>query len=206
MKNERAQLRRDLRETRRAIPAAERIAAAQSLAHRLLSLSIAPQEGFVAGYWAMDGEIALHAWQMQLPARFTYCLPLLGDDGFLRFARWRPGDPLVTNRFGIPQPDAAVETLLHPGAMAMVVVPLVGFDAQCQRLGMGGGWYDRSFAAMQTPGGDSGGECRRPLLVGAAFAAQQVDTIPVEPWDVALDAVCTQQDTFYWTPPIDESA
>jgi 5-formyltetrahydrofolate cyclo-ligase len=196
MKNERARLRRDMRETRRAIPATERIAAAQSLALRLLSLSIAPEEGLVAGYWATDGEIALHAWQMQLPSQLTYCLPLLGGDGLLRFAPWRPGDPLVTNQFGIPEPDVAAEALLPPGAMAMVVVPLVAFDARCQRLGMGGGWYDRTFAAAQTPGDDSRGDFRRPLRVGAAFKSQQVDRIPAEPWDVALDAVCTQQDTF----------
>src|SRR5690606_24638091 len=57
-------LRRHLRERRRAIPAAERIAAADALAERLLALPFAPREGHVAGYWAMDGEIGLHRWQL----------------------------------------------------------------------------------------------------------------------------------------------
>jgi 5-formyltetrahydrofolate cyclo-ligase len=204
MKDERARLRRQLREARRAIPASGRIAAAQSLAQRLLSLPSAPNAGAVAGYWAVDGEIALHAWQLQLRAHLTYCLPLLGEDGLLAFAPWRAGDPLTTNRFGIPEPDVAPESRLGPEAMAMVVLPMVGFDARCQRLGMGGGWYDRSFAASHTTNSGTGRH-RKPLLVGAAFSAQQVDVLPVEPWDVALDVVCTEHDIFY-RRPTDESA
>lgn len=205
MKVERARLRRELREKRRAIPAPQRIAAAQSLAQRLLSLPDAPHAGHVAGYWAMDGEIALHAWQLQLPKALAYCLPVLNDDGRLLFAPWRPGESLTSNRFGIPEPDVAPNVLLNPEAMAMVVLPLVGFDVNCQRLGMGGGWYDRSFAASHRARHVSGGR-EPPLLVGAAFAVQQVDRVPVHAWDVALDAVCTETDTFYGTATTDEPA
>jgi 5-formyltetrahydrofolate cyclo-ligase len=182
-------LRRALRQRRRDIPAAERIAAADALAARLLELPLLPPAGDVAGYWAMDGEIALHAFQLRLPAGMRYCLPVLAGD-VLRFAPWRPGEPLATNRYGIPEPDVDARALLDPVAMALVLVPLVGFDAHGNRLGMGGGWYDRSFAFRN----DSGG--RRPpppWLVGTGFAAQQVDTLAPEPWDVALDAVCTER-------------
>jgi 5-formyltetrahydrofolate cyclo-ligase len=185
----RAQLRDDLRTRRRAIPAATRIAAAQALAERLLALPFMPAAGYVAGYWAMDGEIALHAWQLRLPSALTYCLPVLGRDKRLRFAPWRPGEPLASNRFGIPEPDVTASALLEPGTMALVVAPLVGFDASGQRLGMGGGWYDRSFAFRRT-------HAPLPWLVGAAFATQQCeDGITRQPWDVALDAVCTDRDT-----------
>jgi len=202
---ERARLRRELREKRRAIAAPQRIAAAQSLAQRLLSLPTAPLVGHVAGYWAMDGEIALHAWQLQLPPGLIYCLPVLIDDGLLAFAPWRPGEPLATNRFGIPEPDVAPEFLFRPDKMAMVVVPLVGFDTRCHRLGMGGGWYDRSFAASHHSD-DAPGKGGHPLLVGAAFAVQQIDRLPAQAWDVALDAVCTETDTFNGTTTTDEPA
>jgi len=185
----RTRLRRELRTRRRAIPAADRIAAAQSLALRLLELPFAPSSGHVAGYWAMDGEIALHAWQLQLPPSLTYCLPVLGSDERLRFAPWRPGGELATNRYGIPEPVVASSSLLEPEMMSFVVTPLVGFDASGRRLGMGGGWYDRSFAFRKTRGPP-------PWLVGAGFAAQQCEQLPVEPWDVALDAVCSDRDTF----------
>ncbi|MFC7301307.1 5-formyltetrahydrofolate cyclo-ligase [Cognatiluteimonas weifangensis] len=188
MSGDRDALRRELRQRRRAIPAAARIAAAERLAEQLLALPFAPASGHVAGYWAMDGEIALHAWQLRLPPTLHYCLPVLGADGQLRFAPWRRGDALVGNRFGIPEPDVAAESLLPAAAMALVVVPLVGFDARGQRLGMGGGWYDRSFAFRNRQGPP-------PWLVGAGFAAQQVQVLAAESWDVALDAVCSEQGT-----------
>ncbi len=188
-KAHRVTLRNTLRDRRRQLPAAARIAAAETLAARLLALPFAPDAGHVAGYWAMDGEIALHVWQLRLPPDVRYCLPVLGDDDLLRFAPWRPGEALATNRFGIPEPVEA--EALPAEAMDMIVLPLVGFDRAGQRLGMGGGWYDRSLAFRRdrpTP---------PPWLVGAGFAVQHVDTLSAEPWDVPLDAVCTESETIH---------
>lgn len=196
---DRVALRSRLRASRRALSPRDRMAAAESLGARLLALPSAPAQGHVAGYWAMDGEIALHAWQVRLPSTLTYCLPVLCDDGVLRFAPWRSGDALVANRFGIPEPDVAPDALIEARAMALVVAPLVGFDARGQRLGMGGGWYDRSFAFRRAAPAS-------PLLVGAAFALQQAALPPPQPWDVPLDVVCTDVATldlrpFDDTPP-----
>ncbi|KQY49891.1 5-formyltetrahydrofolate cyclo-ligase [Lysobacter sp. Root494] len=189
---ERRLLRQNLRERRRALPASERIAAANALADHLLALAFAPQSGYVAGYWALDGEIALHAWQLRLPRDCVYCLPVLGDDQHLRFAPWRPGNALVSNRFGIPEPDLSPSSLLEADAMSLVVMPLVGFDERGNRLGMGGGWYDRSFAFRHE-------RSAPPYLVGAAFAVQQMPVFEAETWDVRLDAVCTEQRCFGFT-------
>ncbi|MBP6750213.1 MAG: 5-formyltetrahydrofolate cyclo-ligase [Xanthomonadaceae bacterium] len=183
----RHRLRRELRERRRAIPAAQRIAAADALAQRLLALPFAPTHGHVAGYWAMDGEIALHVWQLRLPAGLTYCLPVLSDDGTLRFAPWRAGEALVANRYGIPEP-ADLRDARPAEAMTMIVLPLVGFDPRGHRLGMGGGWYDRSLAFRRER------PAAPPWLVGVGFAAQRIDALSPEPWDVALDSICTDTD------------
>ena len=75
-------------------------------------------------------------------------------------------------------------------AMAMIVLPLVGFDSAGQRLGMGGGWYDRSLAFRRDHASPP------PWLVGTGFAVQQVDALRAEPWDVSLDAICTESGTF----------
>ena len=189
MSDERGALRRVLRERRRALPAPERIAAADALAARLLALPFAPQSGHAAGYWAMDGEIALHAWQLRLPRTVRYCLPVLHEDGHLRFAPWKPGEPLRANRHGIPEPDVAEASLLRADQLDFAVVPLVAFDVRGHRLGMGGGWYDRSFAFRRT-------HAAPPYLAGAAFSLQRVEAIAAEHWDVPLDAVCTESDTF----------
>ena len=193
MSTDRAQLRRDLRAQRRALPAPQRIAAADALANRLLALPFATSAGYVAGYWAMDGEIALHSWQLRLPRGVVYCLPVLHEDNTLRFAPWRPGDGLVTNRFGIPEPDVQPASALEPQAMSLVIMPLVGFDGAGQRLGMGGGWYDRSFAfrtAAMPP----------PWLVGVGFDAQRVERLTTEAWDVLPDAICTETQTLQAPP------
>ena len=189
-------LRRDLRARRRALPAAERIAAADALAARLLALPFAPDRGYVAGYWAMDGEIGLHAWQLRLPKGLVYCLPLLAEDDTLRFAPWRPGDGLVTNRYGIPEPDVDPRSGLPAADMALIAVPLVGFDAHGQRLGMGGGWYDRTLAPrLQRPA--------PPWLVGVGFGMQRLRApLDAQPWDVPLDAVCTEADTLIPSPDL----
>lgn len=185
---DRRAMRVALRERRRTLPASIRIAAAESLANRLLSLTFMPASGHVAGYWAVDGEISLHAWQLRLPATVDYCLPVLHESGHLRFARWEPGGSLVTNKYGIPEPDVDADQLLEPDQVALVVLPLVGFDARCHRIGMGGGWYDRSFGFRQS-------RPAPPWLVGAAFATQQVDHIESEAWDVTPDAVCCEDAT-----------
>lgn len=181
-------LRRQLRDRRRAVPPAQRIAAAEALANHLLGSTLLPSAGYVAGYWSMDGEIGLHALQLRLPPALIYCLPILHRDRSLRFAPWRASDPLVTNRYGIPEPDLAPESALSAAQMAMIVLPLVGFDAAGNRLGMGGGWYDRSLAFRA---GNA-----LPLLVGAAFALQRIDALTPQPWDVRLDAVCTEAGLF----------
>lgn len=184
MPTDRPSLRGHLIAARRALPVPARISGAEALARRLLALPFAPATGFVAGYWATNGEIALHAWQVQLPPDCRYCLPVLHEDGRLRFAPWQPGQPLVSNRFGIPEPDVEPARLLEADAMALVVTPLVGFDRVGQRLGMGGGWYDRSFAFRPASAGP-------PWLVGAAFDEQGIESLAAEDWDVPLDAVCT---------------
>lgn len=188
MTSDRDALRRELRERRRSIPAAERIAAADALAARLFALPFAPQSGYVAGYWSMQGEIGLHSWQVRLPEPLIYCLPVLHEDKCLRFAPWRPGDALVTNRYGIPEPDVAPSSTLDATEMTLVAMPLVGFDAHGQRLGMGGGWYDRSFAFRQA-------QSAPPWLVGVGFSAQRIEPLAAEAWDVRVDAICTERDT-----------
>ena len=185
---DRVQLRRDLRSRRRALPAAQRIAAADTLANQLLALPFLPDSGHVAGYWAMDGEIALNSWQVRLPRSLVYCLPVLHADNSLRFAPWRPGEALVSNRFGIPEPDVDPAEALPAQALSLVVMPLVGFDARGHRLGMGGGWYDRSFAFRNAA-------APPPWLVGAGFNVQRVPHLDQEAWDVIPDALCTETET-----------
>ncbi len=179
-------LRDRLREQRRALPAADRVRAATGLARTLSTLPELPQARRVAGYWAVDGELSLHVLLAGVLGD-RYCLPCIQPDRSLRFAPWWVGEPLQPNRFGIPEP-ADVEPLA-PEQLDVVLLPLVGFDRRGNRLGSGAGFYDRSFAFLREQQRPT-----RPLLVGVAYAFQEVDALPVEPWDVPLDYVATGQE------------
>jgi 5-formyltetrahydrofolate cyclo-ligase len=178
-------LRASLRSRRQAIPAAERMRAAEAIVPPLLAFPELALPCYVAGYWAMGGELPLHVLQLRLPAHCVWCLPCIQPDDSLRFAPWRPGDPLGANRFGIPEPSLGPEAQLNALELSLVLMPLLGFSASGQRLGMGGGFYDRTFAFRR----DSAAP---PRLVGVAYAVQEAPEWNAEPWDVHLDAVVTE--------------
>lgn len=187
---ERDDLRAQMRKRRAALTPPERIAAARGVGEQLESLPEFLVDQHVAAYWAVRGELPLsHA----LPALFarhqTVYLPMLDDDQRLRFAPWRLGQALQPNRFGIPEPDRTVVEARLPEALDLVLVPLVAFDRQGNRLGTGGGWYDRSFAFL--------GSLPRPAqttLVGIGYAIQEVAAVPAEAHDVRLDFIVTERE------------
>ena len=183
----RREARHALRQRRREATPAERMAAAEAIASALLEHPRFPESGYVAGYWSMQGEVPLHLLQMRLPEGRSWCLPRVQPGGLLLFAPWRPGDPLVSNQYGIPEPDVEASSLLPPESMALVVLPLLGFTRTGQRLGMGGGYYDRSFAFRRHAKS-------APWLVGAAYSFQQLDALATQEWDVPLDAIATEQE------------
>jgi 5-formyltetrahydrofolate cyclo-ligase len=165
------------------------MAAGEAVAAALLAHPRFPADGYVAGYWAMQGEVPLHLLQMRLPQGVAWCLPCVQEGGSLRFAPWRPGDPLVSNRYGIPEPDLAITSQLPAREMALVVLPLLGFSPDGNRLGMGGGYYDRSLAFRKDAPAP-------PWLVGAGYSFQKLESLAAQPWDVRLDAIATEQGIF----------
>lgn len=105
----------------------------------------------------------------------------------LWFKPYRIGDRLIDNRFGIPEPRSQHGRLIMPWAIDTVFVPLVAFDGSGNRLGMGGGYYDRTFAFKRQRNHWKG-----PRLIGVAHEFQHVDSLPNQHWDIPLDAVITE--------------
>jgi len=191
----RAALRKELRQRRAALSAQERIAAAGALVAPLEQIPELLTDRRIAGYWAVDGELPLLALMSGLRARGQeYCLPVV-DGERLRFAPWRPGIEIATNRYGIPEPVVAATDLLAPEQMDVVLLPLLGFDRRGHRLGFGGGYYDRSFDFLRERS-----EVGKPALVGVGYAMQEVDAIEAMPWDVRLDYVATECELIDLTP------
>ncbi|MDT8410419.1 MAG: 5-formyltetrahydrofolate cyclo-ligase [Wenzhouxiangellaceae bacterium] len=111
-------------------------------------------------------------------------LPVV-DDKAMRFHRWQPGQQLRTNRFGIPEPTNPSEC--DPEDLELVLLPLVAFSGAGTRLGLGAGFYDRTFGfTCDSPEA-------RPQMIGAAYTLQEVDSLPRDPWDVPLDGVITER-------------
>ena len=183
----RAMLRQRLREQRNGSTAATRIAAATGLVGQLLPLIENRPPGYLAGYWAVDGELPLHVLISRLPTDCVYCLPVLHVDRCLRFAPWRAGNPIAVNRFGIPEPQVSESSLLLAQQMQTVLLPMLGFDRLGNRLGMGGGWYDRSLEFRKHSQAE-------PLLVGVGYAFQQADMGAAADWDVPLDFIATERE------------
>jgi 5-formyltetrahydrofolate cyclo-ligase len=142
----------------------------------------------VAGYFGIRGEIDItDLLERQAAAGIRVAVPVLERHrgGRMHFRAWSPGDRLCHNAFGIPEPcqDA---TRIWRRELDVVLLPLVAFDAQGNRLGMGGGYYDRFFAPRRLLG------VARPRLIGVAHAFQQVPRLDSQPWDVPLDGVITE--------------
>ncbi len=144
----------------------------------------------LAAYWAADGEVDPAPLMALARQRHKRCfLPVLRPhpQRKLWFLPYSPGDPLTRNRFGIPEPDVRRRHVALAWELDIILVPLVAFDSECRRLGMGGGFFDRTLAYMRYRSA-----WRRPRLIGLAHECQRVDRLPTQPWDVPLDMVVTE--------------
>ncbi|WP_198034128.1 5-formyltetrahydrofolate cyclo-ligase [Acidihalobacter ferrooxydans] len=140
-------LRRALRQRRSALTPTERARAAERIARRLMLSPHYRRSRRIAVYLAVGGEIdCAPLIRHALRAGKRLYLPHVLPNGLLRFLRWTPSTPMRNNRFGIPEPATPGAPPLAPQRLDLVCLPLVGFDSRGNRLGMGGGYYDRSFA------------------------------------------------------------
>jgi 5-formyltetrahydrofolate cyclo-ligase len=181
-------IRRNMRKLRRSLPVRARRGAARQLARRLLATSAFRRARRIACFVSTDGEIDTgplirEAWRL---GKHMY-LPVLVPFGPKRlwFRRYRQDTPLVRNRYGIVEPRGGRR--LSGRELDLALAPLVAFDRHGRRLGMGGGYYDRTFTYLHRS------RWQRPRLLGLAYAFQQVEALPAEPWDVPLWGVVTEQ-------------
>ena len=134
----------------------------------------------VAVYRAIGSEIDAGALSLALIGLGRQlCLPVVVErDAPMVFRRWSPGEPLELDAAGVPAPFPLAEAVTPD----LIVTPLLAFDSRGGRLGQGGGYYDRTFAALP--------DARR---VGFAYAGQELENLPVEPHDIRLHGVLTER-------------
>ena len=182
-------LRRMLRQQRRELPTTQARACALQLARHAVHHPLVRNCRHIGAYIAVNGEMdpAPLLERLRAEGKIIY-LPVLIPfrEGKLWFARHEPGADLVHNRFGIPEPVA--RQLVNPAMLDLVLTPLVACDPAGHRVGMGGGFYDRSFAFRRWRR-----HWHKPLLLGMAYRFQLQQAIAPNRWDVALDAIATEQ-------------
>ena len=187
MRAEKKLLRQKFLAKRLAISAAQRMQTADAIAQQLVNLPEWPTANYIAGYWATRGEVPLHIVQMRVQTPKVWCLPIIQQDRTLKFAPWRSGDDLVSNQYGIPEPDISPTSALDASTPSIILLPLLAYTNRGERLGMGGGYYDRSFAFRHD-------QAAPPLLIGIAYSDQEAEHLPSEEWDVKLDMVINERE------------
>jgi len=179
-----ADLRAAALAARDALSSAQRKAAAQAVAARGLPVEIAPGT-IVSGYSPIRSEIDPVPLMRALAAKGArLALPaVLARGKSLAFRAWSPNDRLMLGPLGILEPSPAAAEVV-PNIM---LVPLAAFDRQGHRIGYGAGHYDHTLAHLRKV---------KPIAIGLAFAAQEIEAIPVMQHDVALDFVLTEKQAF----------
>lgn len=183
----RQQLRSHIRSLRRSLSAEQQHQASLDLVKQLLPRPEVQQAQHIALYLTNDGELdttpLIHAFWQQGK---TLYLPLLHPvvSGYLVFQLYTPDTLLKPNQFGIGEPQLNCSLLRPVSQLDLIFTPLVAFDSEGQRLGMGGGFYDRTLSQLHV-------EATKPRLIGLAHDCQQVESVPVEAWDIPLPSICT---------------
>jgi 5-formyltetrahydrofolate cyclo-ligase len=172
---------------RQALPADERRRCAAQIDAEL-RLLLAERPGILGVYWPFRAEFdprPLIDWAVA--AGRSVALPVVVDKkGPLEYRAWRPGESLIDGVWNIPVPEN--RAVVTP---RIVLAPLVGFDPASYRLGYGGGYFDRTLAALSP----------RPLAIGIGFELQQLATIHPQPFDVPMELIVTETGTRRRKPP-----
>lgn len=192
---QRQQLRAQLKQVRASISPQAREAAAKQVSTHLLAQPEVQKAQHIGAYFSVHNELPTAFILQQLIAQRKHlALPVLHpfSAGNLLFLNYHADTQLRPNAFNIPEPELNVQQVVPLSHLQILLVPLLGFDAQGNRMGMGGGYYDRTLA------GWAQGRYPNLLPIGIAFAEQQVEQIPTQSWDIPLPMIITPAKTWHF--------
>ncbi|MCI6863828.1 MAG: 5-formyltetrahydrofolate cyclo-ligase [Anaerobiospirillum succiniciproducens] len=176
--------RNEIRQKRKALHEDEVAKCSELVRRVVLEHEFLKQNRCIASYHSFSGEIDTVEINKALRlAGHHMALPVIHPEekGLMDFYSYEKPEDLILNRFKIPEPVVSAENLVQPHNLEVVIVPLVGFNEKGERLGMGGGYYDRMLKKISC-------EC---LTLGLAYDFQLIPEIKSQPWDMPLDEVIT---------------
>ena len=188
-KSIKSELRRAIRQQRNSYCSDENSRAGILLANNLKKEGLLSEHRAITCFLSFDGEISTQPTIQEILSATKVCyLPKIKPlkPNQLWFMPYDQSSEMKTNRFGIAEVDLRANHAKRLSELNLVLVPLVAFDRNGNRLGMGGGFYDATFAHLR-------GRTKRPKFIGLAWQNQLVDQLPSDPWDLPLDGVCTEQ-------------
>lgn len=187
-KEQRNLLRQEILAKRRQLTAKESAQAGLSILKTIMQMNVFKRTVNVASYISLSGELCTQDMNEYFMTRHHLCLPYMvtGQKGKMDFYSFKKGDELVENRFHILEPKNQPENLVLEDKIDVIIVPLVAFDNKGNRMGMGGGYYDRMLKKVRK-------DC---LVIGVAYEFQQVDELLVEEWDMPMDIVITEKNCY----------
>lgn len=194
--SERSQIRRDIREARRSIGSEQQIRAAKKLQSYILEDTTFASAATVAFYQAFDGEINPALTMQAALERGKRCfLPVIDfAKEHMTFVEYKAEASLAKNAFGILEPQLYPNDALAPEHIDLIFMPLVAFDLNGTRLGMGKGYYDKKLAFMMKKSSEKSLTSGKfPKLIGLAHECQRVEKLERAEWDVPLDKIITDQ-------------
>ena len=184
-------IRRVIRAERRALSVEVHRKRSDEVCHHIVNSPQFRRARRIALYLPHDGEIDLQPLISEAWSRNKRCyLPVLApfNENRLWFAPFEPDERMVANRFGILEPDRNGYRMVKLWSIDLLLMPLVAFDGSGTRMGMGGGFYDRSFAYLKQRS-----HWRKPHLLGTGFELQRVKQLSRQPWDIPLHSVVTER-------------
>jgi len=185
-------LRNTLRNQRRSLSCQRQQINARKLSRQLSHFGPFKRAKRIAVYLSNDGEIDLKTCIQWIWKSGKICyLPVLDNhkDGHLIFLPYKKKQTLVKNKFGIAEPKYSQQQIRHARQIDVILMPLVGFDRNGNRIGMGGGYYDRTLAFLA-----SNADYTRPRLIGVAHSIQELEQIKAEQWDIPLANIATEKE------------
>lgn len=158
----------------------------QAICNTVLSLPIFQSATHIAVYYPLGHEVS--PLLLCNASNKQFYLPHIGDghDNTMSYYPYQQGDTLIKNRYGILEPNITTLTAVSPDTLDLLIVPLVAFDQNCNRLGQGSGFYDRYLGQYQQ-------HPNRPMFIGLAYEFQRVDTVPTNAQDIRLDCIVTEK-------------
>ena len=186
-----AKTRKLLRSQRRELSAKQQLIMADQIAANLCSQSFFLRAKRVGIYLANEGEVNPSIiYDICQKSGKQLFLPVIHPfkQNRLHFAQVKPNSTVTNNRFGILEPCLKGATISPPWSLDLILMPLVGFDPQGNRLGMGGGFYDRTLAFTARKPSPA------PQLIGLAYSFQELKTIKPQSWDIPISGTVTEKE------------